>query len=203
MAFVRAGGRRLHSMGGIGWTDYDLYALELATGKIMRWTKQRYFSLGDLAFEKGAILFGASTLGGPVEGAMYRRSLGVDDKPVSFGPPRDPQSNINAWIVSPSLSRDLTKMTFLSDRTEPFAYDVYLADANAAHPRALQITRLSRLNGNPEFTADGRSVLFLAGTDSNFGGRPIYSLYQVDMNGKLTKIADSGLFTNPESWHSR
>jgi hypothetical protein len=68
-------------------------------------------------------------------------------------------------------------------------------------PRALGVTKLAPYNQNPRFAADGKSVLFLAGTDENRGGRAIYSLWRVNItDGKLEQVADSSLFTNPERW---
>jgi Tol biopolymer transport system component len=90
---------------------------------------------------------------------------------------------------------------FLSDRNVPFEYDMYVMSLDHKPPVALRITSLAHYNQNPRFSADGKSVFFLAGTDHNWGNRAIYSLWRVNIaDGKLHKVADSRLFTDPESW---
>jgi Tol biopolymer transport system component len=91
-------------------------------------------------------------------------------------------------------------MTFISDRAIGFQYDVYVADEKGNNPRALGLTKLSSYNQSPIFASDGKSVYVLAGLEKNSGSRAIYSLYQLDLSGKTTEIADSNLFNDPDHW---
>lgn len=81
---------------------------------------------------------------------------------------------------------------------------MYVASFDHEAPVPLNVTRLAHYNQSPRFSADGKSVLFLAGTEENRGARAIYSLWRVSLaDGKLDKIADSSLFTNPSRWRPR
>ena len=72
---------------------------------------------------------------------------------------------------------------------------------DGAGTRPLGITNISKYNQSPIFLPDGTAVLFLAGTEENAFGRKIFSLWQVDVDGKnARRIADSGLFTDPLHW---
>ncbi len=63
------------------------------------------------------------------------------------------------------------------------------------------MTRISKHNKSPVFLPDGKAILFLASTEWNAFTRPIFSLWQVEVDGKNAhRIADSGLFTNPQRW---
>jgi Tol biopolymer transport system component len=67
--------------------------------------------------------------------------------------------------------------------------------------KPLGITTISSYNGNAVLTPDGKHVLFLAGTESGPGNRAIYSLWQVNADGKDPRcLADSGLFSHPLRW---
>jgi Tol biopolymer transport system component len=117
---------------------------------------------------------------------------------------RKPGRSYGSWGSDPSLSPDGRKIAFISDRNKPFAYDVCLADADGTHLRTLGITKVARYNRQPRFTPDGKSILFLAGTQTNRGSRAIFSLWRVDVDGRNAReVADSGLFTNPEKWKHR
>jgi Tol biopolymer transport system component len=63
-------------------------------------------------------------------------------------------------------------------------------------------TKISKYNQAPVFSSDGKKIIFLAGTDWNIHSRPIFSLWQMDMDGNNPRqMADSGLFTDPLHWH--
>jgi Tol biopolymer transport system component len=63
---------------------------------------------------------------------------------------------------------------------------------------------VSGYNQSPRFLPDGKTILFLAGTERNAGSRLIFSLWQVDTEGKQPRrIAESGLFTDPLGWKAK
>jgi len=63
-------------------------------------------------------------------------------------------------------------------------------------------SKISKYNKNPVFTPDGKSILFLAGTEVNRSNRPIFSLWKVDLDGKDSRrLSQSGLFTDPVHWN--
>jgi Tol biopolymer transport system component len=64
--------------------------------------------------------------------------------------------------------------TFISDRAEPFQYDVYVMPLEGKTPIPLHVTSVAHYNQNPRFAADGKSVWFLAGTERI--GAPVRSL---------------------------
>jgi Tol biopolymer transport system component len=83
----------------------------------------------------------------------------------------------------------------------PFDYDIFIMNRDGTQPRPLGVTSVSRYNQSPKFLPDGKTILFLAGTEWNASSRPIYSLWQVDTEGKNSRrIAESGLFTSPLQW---
>ena len=63
------------------------------------------------------------------------------------------------------------------------------------------MTTVSRYNQQPVFLPDGKSILFLAGTERNASSRYIFSLWKVELDGsKPIRIAESKLFTDPLHW---
>ena len=101
----------------------------------------------------------------------------------------------------PASPRDGNAIVVISDRAKGFNYDVYVTKRDGSDARPLGITRISKYNQNAVFLPDGKAILFLAGTESNMFGRAIFSLWQVDIDGKnARRIADSGLFTDPQHW---
>ncbi len=108
---------------------------------------------------------------------------------------------LGAWASEPDVSADGNHIVFISDRIDPYHYDVFIMNLDGTNPKPLGVTTISRYNQNPVFMSDGKGVLFLAGTERNVGSRATFSLWQVDAEGKNPRrIADSGLFTNPSSW---
>jgi hypothetical protein len=106
-----------------------------------------------------------------------------------------------SWASDPDVARGGTLLTFISDRAEPFQYDVYVMSREDKTPLPLQVTTVAHYNRNPRFAADDRSVWFLAGAGQNRGSRPIFSLWRVTLaDRKLERIAGSTLFTNPRRW---
>src|SRR5207237_1212952 len=109
-----------------------------------------------------------------------------------------------AWASDPHVSSDGTRIAFFSDRANPYHYDVFIMNRDGTGSKPLGVTTISAYNGNAVITPDGRRVLFLAGTETGAGTRAIYSLWQVNADGKDPRLlADSGLFTNPLRWKPR
>jgi Tol biopolymer transport system component len=66
--------------------------------------------------------------------------------------------------------------------------------------KALGITDISHYNRSPLFTPDGKSILFLAGTETTRNGRFRYSLWRADLQGKKRRrVAGSDVFTDPQA----
>lgn len=101
----------------------------------------------------------------------------------------------------PHVSSDGHSVAFISDRIVPYEYDVFIMNQDGTDPRPLGVTKISRYNQNPVFLPGGKSLLFLAGTEWNAASRPIFSLWQVDADGKNPRcVAASKLFTHPLRW---
>jgi Tol biopolymer transport system component len=124
-----------------------------------------------------------------------------DSSPTVLTPPDPKGDQGGAWASDPAVSPDGNRIAFVSDRAKPFHYDIFIMNRDGTEPPPLGVTSVSCYNGQPVFTPDGKSVMFLAGTEHNVGGRAIYSLWQVGADGKdPRRIADSDLFTKPMEW---
>jgi Tol biopolymer transport system component len=139
---------------------------------------------------------------GNLTSALSKVPVSSNSAPTPFMPRTD-EKKMGAWASDLSASRDGRLITFLSDRETPYAYDVFLAVSSGADLKALHITNLAKYNSSPVIAPDGKSVYFLAGTDSNAHARAIYSLYRTDLQGNAIKLADSTLFTDPAQWNGR
>jgi Tol biopolymer transport system component len=105
------------------------------------------------------------------------------------------------WAGHATPAPDGRHVVIVSDRAEPYHYDLFVTDLDGANCRPLGVTAVSRFNQQPVVAPDGKGVYFLAGTEWNARNRPIYSLWRVDLAvGKPTQIAGSRLFTSPMSW---
>ena len=83
----------------------------------------------------------------------------------------------------------------------PYKYDLYVMTLAGSDQRPLGMTTVSPYNQHPVFLPDGKSILFLAGTERNASSRYIFSLWKVGLDGsKPSRIAESKLFTNPLHW---
>ena len=205
IAFARAHRHRPYSMGGWTWDDWDVCVMDADGKNLTRLTHNNYYGIGGVTFSSdGKIIYfsadrnrAASELYSvvfevPVDGSAAPQAFG--QLPASIG-------KCGAWSSEPELSPDGKAMVFISDRGSPYQYDLYLQETDANRARALSATSVSRYNSNPRFTPDGSHILFLAGTESNAGNRPIFSLWSIDVDGKNAKeIADSQLFTEPLKW---
>ena len=202
VVFVRAARKRPYSMGGTVWDDFDIWMLDLSSGATRQITSQKYRSASSPCFADGgkSILYTATVPGGSLAAQMFRVGEAKGSIPQPFMLPTSSNSVHGAWASDLAVSKDGKHLVFLSDRAEAYAYDIFTSQANGENPVPLHFAQTSRYNRSPVFARDGASIYVLAGTESNAHGRPIYSLFQVDLKGKATCVADSGLFTHPTSW---
>ncbi len=202
LVFIRAARYRPYSMGGMVWDDYDVYTLDLASDQPHQLTREKYYSAGPavLVDADSHVVYAAETHGEGLASRLFSVSVDGKSPPSPFDPPPQGAEGFGAWASDVSYSRDGRKMTYISDRAKPFEYDVYVADSSGSNARALGFTSVSRYNQSPKFAPDGGSVYVLAGLESNSHSRPIFSLYQVDLDGHASRIAGSELFTHPEKW---
>ena len=202
LVFFRAYRHRPYSMGGMTWDDYDVCTLNIATGKIERRTHASYYSVSGASFVDGgrSIVFVATPKGVNISSAVLKVSALGDGSPHEFMPAAPKSSSMGAWVSELRFSNDYRRLTFVSDREQSYAYDIYVADSDGGNAKALKFTDVSRYNRCPTFDADVKGLYVLAGTERNAHSRPIFSLYHVDLSGMSTQIADSELFTNPTRW---
>ena len=77
-------------------------------------------------------------------------------------------------------------------------------DRDGSHLRSLNITKISTYNQQPTYMPDGKSLLFLAGTETSASGSQAFSLWQVNVDGSHAhRVADESLFLNPSRWKPR
>ena len=200
LCFMRAYLHRPYSMGGMVWDHWDACLLDLKTHEDRRLTHENYYGGGPVGFVDGgfAIIFSAMSHGN-LKSTSYKVRLTSEPKSEPLMP-NTSDSKGGAWASQMSVSRDGRLLTVLSDRETPYAYDVFVADSSGENAKPLHITNLGKYNGSPVIAPGGKSVYFLAGTEQNAHARAIFSLYRVDLDGRTTKIASSGLFTDPGKW---
>lgn len=210
IVFVRASRYRAYSMGGMTWSNYDVCTMKKDGTGTRQLTQQKYYSANWPHFIDGGktIVYGADVSRGtdefnlitqllvvPVQGGQKPRVLPT----LEQGKTLDSQAAVLGSEAN--VSGDGRRLVFLSDQTTPYHYDFYVMDANGTNIKPLQVNKISAYNQNAVFTPGGKSVLFLAGTETNAGGRAIFSLWMVGVNGKNAKrVADTRLFTNPPTW---
>jgi Tol biopolymer transport system component len=212
IAFVAAHRYRPYSMGGWTWDNYDVYLMQADGSRLRRLTRANYYQAAspNITPDGKSVLYAADV---PYDREFFDNSMGgsmttileVDASgskaPRLLVPLPKPKMNFGAWASAPHLSRDGGTITFIGDRKQPFNYDVYLMNRNGTGIQSLGAIGVSRYNQNAVPMPDGKSVLFLAGTEANASSRPIFSLWQVDLTGgKPRRIASSELFTHPLQW---
>ena len=203
IAFVRAHRYRPYSMGGFTWDNFDVYVMGRDGSNLRRVTSHDYYQAGSPSFiESGkTLVFSAS--GDYPDTLTYLFSVPADGsrKPRLLTAPPPVTSGFAVWGGGPSASADGKRITFISDRRNPFQYDVFVMGSEGIDVRPLGLTAISRYNQQPVFLPDGKSIMFLAGTETNASSRPIFSLWKAGIDGsKPLRIADSKLFTDPLHW---
>jgi Tol biopolymer transport system component len=207
LLFTRAYRHRPYSMGGWTWDRMDICTVgAYGTGET-RVTRESYYQAGGARFtDRGRrVLFDAAipydtqffpkNLGGSITTLLAVAADGREKpRPVLDAPP--PKRHIGAWASEPSVTRDGKRVAYLSDRAEPFAYDVIVWDPATKSRLPLRVTSVTRYNQNPVITPDGKAVYYLAGTDYNVSVRPVFSLYVVAADGKTPprRVAGPELF---------
>jgi len=208
IVFARAHRHRPYSMGGWKWDDWDLYVVKSDGTHLRRVTQQKSYDVSSPKFLPGGstILYAANPDRDQADMAHTLLVVDVSGKK----PPKPLTSDYvsrgtawhgGAWATEPDVSKD-GSIAFISDRIEPFHYDVFIMNRNGTELKPVGVTQVSRFsNSHPAFLPDGRSLLWLAGREENAGARPIYSLWKVDTDGKNPRcIAESMLFTHPLRW---
>lgn len=188
LLFCRAARNREYSFGGRVWDQWDLFVLDLKSGRVERITNEKYYSIYTPMFshDSKSVLYAADTsVAGP---NIY--SVNLSDK----SPPHVVTSNADF----PSLSADKKFVTFISDRADPFDFDVWVL--RIADGQTTRITSNKSYNTSPIFTKDGKSIVFL----SDKGRKQRFELWQVNRaDKKLERLADDKLFDDPLHWHPR
>ncbi|HEY7161394.1 MAG TPA: hypothetical protein VH815_09040, partial [Acidobacteriota bacterium] len=205
VGFVRAHRYRHYSTGGMVWDDYDIYIQDVDGDSRSRLTHEKYYGAGRPSFgNNDNVLFydarGRYGLGRSI--TTIHSIIPADAKtPNIIIPISSTDRNHGSFGSDPNISRDGKQITFITDRRVPFEYDVCIMKTDGSDINCLNVTRISHYNQQPTFLPDGKTILFLAGTDKNLGNRAIYSLWQVDTDGRnAEQIADSSLFTHPQRW---
>lgn len=204
IVFARAHRYRRYSLGGWIWDDWDVYVMKSDGTEPRRVTYQKFHGARSPKFmpDGRTLLFSAEANrgGGDLANSIYKIDLAGEQllQPLMAGKPDQKQGG--AWASAPDVSVD-GSVAFISDRLTPFQYDVLIMSRDGQSIHSLGVTQVSRYNQQPAFLPDGRSLLFLAGREKNAGSRPIFSLWQVDVDGNNPRcLAGSGLFTRPKSW---
>lgn len=203
IAISRAHKHRAYSMGGWTWNDWDVYIVSADGIQSRRITEQKYYQMGGPTFSKDGktIIYYVMDRGVAESTTILEVDANGDNAPRVLTPPDPNGERGGGWASEPALSPDGSRIAFVSDRAKPFHYDIFIMNRDGTVPVPLGITTVSRYNQQPVFTPDGKSVMFLAGTEFNAGSRAIFSLWQVGADGKdPRRLADSGLFTKPMEW---
>jgi len=169
-------------------------------GTPRRLTSQNYYQQSRPQFlNEKALVYGAYPMYPNTTNYLFKADISTGRTKI-LTPKTNPTTD-NYLGSDPDVSRDGQKIVFISDRIQSYAYDLFLMNSDGRKQTPLNITKISRYNQNPVFMPNGKSILFLASTSSNAGSRPIFSLWQVNINGSNPRqIAGSGLFTNPLTW---
>jgi Tol biopolymer transport system component len=204
IVFARAQRYRRYSLGGWTWDDWDLFLMNSDGSGVKRTTQNKYYGLSSPKFlpDGSNIVYSAEANRAQSE---LTTTLFVVDA-MGKQPPRlatkahSSRAKGGAWASGPDVFTNGT-IAFVSDRVEPFQYDVFIMEPGGGAPKPLGVTTISRYNRFPTFLPGGRSLLFLAGREWNESSRPIFSLWMVNTEGSNRHcIAESTLFTDPLRW---
>ena len=201
IVFARAYRQRAYSLGGLIWDNWDVCSMADDGNDITRLTNENYYQLNRIVPKTdNSLIFSASTIPDGPPAGLY--SLAPQGKPQLIVPVNaEKNSEVHAWASDPMISLDQKSIVYTSDRKKSFWYDVCVEKGDN-NPKCL-VGLESRYNCYPDFFPDGNRIIFLAGTKFNRGSRPIYSLWDVTLEGQTTEIASDDLFTNPGTWLSR
>ena len=196
IVFGRAYRNRLYSMGGTVWDNWDVCEMDVNGKNLKRLTNENYYQLFRMVPKTdGSIVYSAGT-----DAELY--TLAKDGDPKRTLPETENQTKkVHAWASDVMISPDETNIVFTSDRTRPFWYDVCLC-SDGKKTTGL-VGSKSRYNRYPDFSPDGKRILFMAGTKFGNGNRPIFSLWEVSVNGKSREIASDELFTDPLNYRRK
>ncbi len=154
VAFARAARNRPYSMGGYVWDDWDIYLVDVASGRTAQLTNARYHSATRPCFlGSGAVVFGAEVPSGS------SLAYGIEKVPADGGAP--PKAMVEGSRLSdPAVCWPTGRLAYVSDAASPFNYEIMQAGEGAAP--ASQVTHLRSYISWPTYSADGRSIYFLS-----------------------------------------
>jgi Tol biopolymer transport system component len=215
ITFARAHRLRNYSFGGTIWDDYDIYVMNVDSSEPRRLTQMKYYGAGSPHFTpdgKSVIYLGVTTDDATPSFRLWEADVGGSKPPHLVG--HDPnvegpgdrdidRITRGAWVGDPRISPVGQSIVFTAGGGigGGTPYDLYITKLDGADARPLGVSKVSKHHKNAVFLPDGKGILFLAGTEENNGGRAIYSLWRVDVDGKnARRVADSGLFTDPQRW---
>ena len=205
VVFARAYRNRPYSMGGMTWDQFEICTVNRDGCDLRRLTEQRYYQAGHPAFVTAdRIVFAA------YEGTESNATTSLFWIPADGLAPPAPFDRFQpgpgtkapgAWATDPALAVDGKRLAFISDRVQPFQYDVMIADADGTNARGLEVTGRTRLAERPMLLPGDKGVLYLADLRAGGFGGPRYSLWSVPLaGGTPTMIADSKRFADPLGW---
>jgi Tol biopolymer transport system component len=152
---------------------------------------------GDLPYDGK---FFNQTNGGTIQ-TLLSAEVGSTNSPQAILAPPPSGLFVGAWGTDLDVARSGTEILFVSDRLQPFHYDIFGWQGQMNAPKPLGLISVSRYNQNPRWLPGQQAILFLAATEWNSHSRPIFSLWRADADGSNPQqLADSSLFTSPHLW---
>jgi Tol biopolymer transport system component len=218
ITFARANRLRPYSFGGSIWDDYDIYVMNADGSGTRRLTQMKYYGVVSPHFtpDGESVIYAGVTvdnlapvfhlLGVDAEGTKRARIVGHEPNVRGTGSLTINNISKGAWVGYPNVSPVGQTIVFHAGGGigGGSPYDLYVMERDGTDAKPLGVSKISRHQKNAVFLPDNNGILFLAGTEQNNAGRAIYSLWQVDVDGKnARRIADSGLFTDPQHWKSK
>ena len=207
IVFARAHRYRPYSMGGWTWDDWDIYTVKVDGTELRRITHRRYYQIVTPRFSPDGrfIFFSAiEQYGSTNSGSM---GFAVD---AEGGTPREvtPADGRNvgcaAWGSWLDIFPDGERIVCVSDRGQPFFYEIYLIGLRNKSATPLGATKISRYNQNPVVVSGGQKIVFLAAREFDSSSLPIFSLWSYDTEStKISQLADRKLFDDPIGWMER
>jgi len=207
IVFTRAHLHPPYSMGGWTWDHWDVYVVNADGSGLRRITQQNHYGASSPKFLRDGktIVYSADTRRNPDDTtlAIFEVDAAGERPPKILTKDDRKTTNIGALGTDASVSPNGDTIAFVSDRIEPFHYDVFTMRRDGSNPRPLGVTSVTWHSSAPRFLPGGKGVIFLA-ENVGPGGSRIASLWQVDTDGtNLHELADDSLFTNPKGWKPR